>query len=153
MDRRRVEFGPRQWDTSFTLGTNPLTRYLLARSLGFDFANHARGRLLARSRTWGGRLREIGRRNAALLESVTECAGKPILVDTSKDPMRVRFLSDFSGLAQRVIHLVRHPVAFVSSDRRHGRVTVESSIDWWIRRQREILRLHRGFPPHCWVTV
>jgi len=153
MHRRGFDFGARQWNTSFTLGTHALTRHILVRSLGADSLDRARARLLARSETSGGRLREIGLRNAALVESVTECAGKPILVYTSKDPMRVRFLTGFSGLVPQVIHLVRHPLGFVSSDLRHSQATVDASVRGWVRRQRQVLRLRRAFPEDRWLTV
>jgi hypothetical protein len=67
--------------------------------------------------------------------------------------MRVRFLIDFMGLAPRVIHLVRHPVGYVSSNMKHKRATVGSSIRAWNRRQGQIHRLRPGFPPDGWLTL
>jgi hypothetical protein len=152
MDLRGMAFGPRRWDTSFTLGTNPFARQLLVRSLRSDLLEQVRGSLLSRSPTWGVRLREIGARNAALFGSVIECTGKSMLVDTCKDPMRVRFLMDFTRLVPKVIHLVRHPVGFVSSNVKHGN-TLGSSIRAWNRRQGQILRLRPMLSRGGWLTL
>jgi hypothetical protein len=74
-----------------------------------------RGRLLEMLRdvalfispTWRNQIPMFHQRNAALSASICECSGKPVIVDSSKIALRLKYLLRNPALSVKVIRLVR----------------------------------------------
>lgn len=58
--------------------------------------------------------------NRALLDAIREQSGAPVLVDSSKQPARLRQLLDDASIDVRPIHLTREPLAEVWSHIKRG---------------------------------
>jgi hypothetical protein len=87
------------------------------------------------------------RHNSALFDAVAHVAGKPVIVDSSKNVMRLARLLASGSFAIVPIHLVRQPQGVVYSQMRKGRSWLRQSISYArvMRRTRKLLR-HR---PHA----
>lgn len=73
-------------------------------------------------------------RNVAFVESVMQITGKAVLVDTSKDPLRVKLLQKYSALDVRAIHLVRDPRGVIASRmRRNANLDARRAAREWAR--------------------
>lgn len=139
-----IEFGPGHWDMDFQIGHSGLARQLLCRSLGHNAIDELRNAVVGRMPGWGSRLREIGRRNAALVRSVFERTAAPVFVDASKDHVRVRHLRRHAGLDVHVLHLVRDSPAYVASMMKTNWADLEDAIGRWMRNAAHCIRLRRS---------
>jgi hypothetical protein len=102
----------------------------------------------------GSRLKEIGARNAALVESVLAVRRDSVFVDASKDPARVRLLREYAGLNPLVIHLTRDAPAFVASFTKNGKEhRFLTAIKWWNRTAWQLKALQRTMAPNHWLHV
>lgn len=107
MLRRGFVFSVGTAGTHFNSGA---TRYIerLLRPLHRGWAlEFLRDSALALSPTWWKQFPIIQARNAALAASICECAGKSIIVDSSKIALRLKYLLRNPGLSVKVIRLVR----------------------------------------------
>ncbi len=150
---RGIEFGPGRWDMDFPIGSSGLARHLLTRSLGHDAIDELRNAIVARLPGWGPRLREIGSRNRALIEAVFARSGASVLVDATKDHVRVRLMRRHSGLDVRVIHSVRDAPAYVASMMRTNWSDLDDATGRWIRSAAHCARLRRTLPPDHWLLL
>ena len=114
MAARGYRFDAEHWDLRFQVHQHRLVR-LLTRSLGGDHLDTARDRLLLRTPRWGARLRDVASRNEAIVRTILDLTETEVFVDSSKDPVRARYLDRLSALDIHVVHLVRDSVGFVSS--------------------------------------
>jgi hypothetical protein len=152
MRERGFAFDPLRPDTSFDLSRG-VARHLLVRSLRSNALDALRDRAVAVAPGWGARLREIGLRNRALVGSVLDVTGKRVFADATKDPTRVRYLARYAGVEPRVVHLVRDPLGFVSSNRKNRRESVAEGIARWLRTARTVERLRRVVPAGGWLLA
>jgi hypothetical protein len=103
----------------------------------------------------GRHVREIGRRNEALVASARSVTGKPVFADASKDVNRARLLDRTTDLAPHVIHLVRDSLGFVASkksraekNRRAARgAKIDNAARLWNRRGAQAEELFATLPP------
>ena len=93
------------------------------------------------------RLNEIAARNEALISSVLAITGKSVFADASKDPLRARFLEGLTGIEPHVVHLVRHPMGYVSSRMKSGEVSIERATRYWNRMAAQVDHLFAALPP------
>lgn len=86
-------------------------------------------------------------RNVALINSILEVAGKEILIDSSKNRMRIRALGKFSKLDIRAIHFVRRAEGVVASQFRRGRGSdVAKLARDWVKRHDRISKTLASWP-------
>ena len=107
-----------------------------------------RDAFLAISPRWRRRSLEIARRNVALAEAVTETAGADVLVDSSKQPHRLKLLLRIPELRVKVIHLVRDGRGVAHTYIRDNGWTVgKAAVEWRrsiLAAQKLLARLHRS---------
>jgi hypothetical protein len=110
MSARGMRFDPEHWRMSYTPGTR-VGRRLLANGR----ADAVRATLARDVPLLGRRLREVARRNEALVAAARSVTGKPVFADASKSASRARLLDGTTDLAPHVVHLVRDSLGFVAS--------------------------------------
>lgn len=96
MRRRGRRFNIDHWNTSFEITASELVRKIALGPLGSNFAEEVRDDL-HQVPLWRRRLVEVGRQNAALIESVAAVTGASVFVDAS-EPTRLRFLRKYCAL-------------------------------------------------------
>lgn len=105
------------------------------------------------------RLRRIGERNRAFVESVLEVTGKHVFVDASHVRMRTSQLRQHLGMDMRVVHLVRDARGWVNSSLWHKHQDGRRVMDMrrparrWVKGNLDIARQLREFPPDHRITV
>ncbi|MEZ5156104.1 MAG: sulfotransferase [Solirubrobacterales bacterium] len=110
MSAHGMRFDPEHWRMSYNPGTRAGRRLLANRR-----ADVTRGAVAAHAPLLGRHLREIARRNEALVAAARSVTGKPVFADASKSVSRVRLLASTTDLDPYVIHLVRDSLGFVAS--------------------------------------
>ncbi len=142
-------------DTRFELSPNPVVQRVLAGSMRNSFLEAARDRFLFT--LWPSqltRLKDQARRNELFARAILDVTGKSIFLDTSKDPMRIRYLPLAPHLDLYVIHLVRDVRGVVASIRsRHPETHVETAVRSWIAREKNINRLLKTVPANRQIKV
>lgn len=153
MARRGLTFGPDAWDLTFGLGNDRVARQLAIQSLRDTRLDALRDLLVARVPGWGRRLREIGRRNAAFIDSALEITGKSVFLDASKDASRARLLFRYTEPGLRVVHFVRDSPGQVSSRLKHHKGAIDSSIRYWNRTAGHARRMESLVTPARFLRV
>jgi hypothetical protein len=80
----------------------------------------------------------ICRTNEAFVESVAALSGKPIFLDSSKTPIRLKHLRRIPSLNIKVIHLTRDGRGVTNSSIKHHGWGAEIAAREWVNAQREI---------------
>lgn len=142
-------------DTRFELSANPIVQRMVAGSLRSSLLEAARDRLIfALLPGQRSRLKEQARRNELFARAILDVTGKSIFLDTSKDPMRIRYLPLAPNLDLYVIHLVRDVRGVVASIRsRHPETNVETAVRSWIAREKNINRLLETVPANRQIQL
>ena len=149
-----LELGSKPWPTAFRVSRRRSVNALAARSLRSDAANAVRDALLWGRGPVAGRLRRIAAANVDLARAAAEATGASVFVDSSRDPLRPRYLTRFTDLDVRVLHLVRDPRGNVASILRHRPdLDVEVAAAQWRRANTEARRQRRAVPPGRWLSV
>lgn len=142
-------------DTRFELSTNSLGQRLLAGSFRNSSLEKLRDTVVFT--LWPDKLtqlKEQARRNELFARAVLDVTGKSIFLDTSKDPMRIRYLPLAPNLDLYVIHLVRDVRGVVASIRsRHPETNVETAVRSWIGREKNINRLLKTVPANRQIQL
>jgi hypothetical protein len=87
-------------------------------------------RLLRERRGPSPRFQSYSRLTRALFEAISATSGKPVIVDSSKAPMRAFALSRVPGIDLRVVHIVRDVRGVISSRRKTFRKDLRAGIEW-----------------------
>ena len=90
---------------------------------------------------------------AALVESVVECTGKPVLVDSSKSGVQLKYHLRNSRLAVKVIWLVRDGRGQASSTVRKAGLSVRQAAYQWRRSNEETAAIVRHLDQSQWIRV
>jgi hypothetical protein len=142
-------------DTRFELGRSELTRRLRTKSLRYNRLEHLRDACV--ETFWPGHHLEMEqclRRNEIFARAITEVSGKPFFLDTSKDPMRIRFLRRSTQLDFYVIHLVRDVRGVVTSIMsRRSEMTIKQAARHWLQCEQNIKRQLVDVPPERQILV
>lgn len=142
-------------DTRFELSPNQVVQRVLAGSMRNSFLEAARDRFLFT--LWPSqltRLKDQAQRNELFARAILDVTGKSIFLDTSKDPMRIRYLPLAPHLDLYVIHLVRDVRGVVASIRsRHPETNVETAVRSWIAREKNINRLLETVPANRQIQL
>ena len=89
-----------------------------------------------------------------LARSAVEISGKKVFVDTQKDSIRIKFLSDMEQLDLKVIHLVRDVRGSVASIMKHSRRDdIAWATRWWYRANMNAERSRRYVSPYQWIRL
>src|SRR4030095_6531842 len=94
----------RRWIRS--VGADGLTRYIDLQAR-YEHSSKRWPRLLVEERIPTPELLAYGRMTAALYDSIREVSGKPVILDSSKKPIRTYALPAAGVADVRVLHLVR----------------------------------------------
>ena len=85
-------------------------------------------------RGWPGcanRLQYLRRYNEVFIDLVVRFYGASVFLDSSKDPVRIRYLAEIPSLRLSVVHLVRDGRGVVNSARKNqGMSTREAALEW-----------------------
>jgi hypothetical protein len=120
MQVRGEPFDAARFETRFEFSGPRLARRLRAGSLGSGTANAARDHVF-QSLPWERpRWRGLTRRNEALVRSIAAVTGKRVLVDSSKDGLRLAAFRDLTTVPVAAIHLVRDARGVLASRLRRG---------------------------------
>jgi hypothetical protein len=153
MGRRGMPFGPDAWDLRFDVGFDRFTRQLTVQSLRGSALDAARDALVGRTPGLGRRLREVGERNSAFIDSVLEVTGTSVFLDASKDAARARLLFRYTEPELRIVHFVRDAPGQVSSRLKHNKGELDSSIRYWNRTVGHARRLEALVSPARFLRV
>ena len=75
-------------------------------------------------------LRSYARLTCALFESIRAVSGKPVILDSSKSPVRVFVLAMMPGIELRVVHLVRDGRGVAASRKKTFQRDLGAGIEW-----------------------
>ena len=123
------------------------------------FLEFVRDAALAFSSSWRTYLREVQRRNAALVEVLQELSETQLAVDSSKAVLQLKYLLRNPALDIKIIHLIRDGRAVSLSLIGHGlrratrQETVAASAREWRRSLEAAEGLLRRLPPSRWQQV
>jgi hypothetical protein len=141
--------------TRFDLGQSALSQRIRAQSLRHNRLERWRDKAL--NRFWPGHQAELLARvwrNELFARAVLEVTGKSVFLDTSKNPMRIRYLQLSPHIDLYVIHLVRDVRGVVTSMmRRKASLTAKQAAKSWLMRERNVARLLQEVPPDRQITV
>jgi hypothetical protein len=147
MENRGFEFEFADFGTRFMPASRSLGDRLKWGSLGSNALESMRDSM---AQIWPGHREQLNRlvaRNEAFVETILEATGKQVFVDTSKSLYRLRYLSRFSALDVRVVHLVRDVRGTVASMlRRNRHNSARQAARSWVRANSNIIRFTRVIP-------
>lgn len=134
--------------TRITLGSNKLVRQIRTDSLRSNTLEKYRDWLMFN--LWPGHKRdmhELVRRNEVFARAILDVSGKSVFLDTSKDPMRIRYLCLSPQIDLHVIHLVRDVRGVVASIlSRRSDMNVKQATSHWLVAEHNIRRHLKTLP-------
>ena len=104
---RGINMDVGDFGTRFTYPENRFINRVLHAEHRGPILETIRDSILWTNTGWRKRFRTIAQRNVALIETVNRIANSQTLIDSSKNPHRLKFLLQIPELETRVIHLVR----------------------------------------------
>ncbi len=150
-----LRFDIRDFGTNYRLAKNErLNRYLVASLpvIANTSIEHLRDRFIRNFGSIEGRISTCDRANEVFFRSAIELANASVYVDNSHDPYRARHLNRIPGLDVRNLHLVRDPRGVALSCRRHAGWSVDTAMQTWLRRLRDIIRIGDELPGETLVV-
>jgi len=138
MSNRGYKFDVTNFQTNFRNSGPQFIQKIFIGSTRNKYIDSLRDRILFSQPVGRRKIKAHADRNVALINSVLEVTGKDILIDSSKNRMRLRALKRFSKLDIRAIHYVRRVEGVVASQVRRGRGTDVARLarDWVKRHDR-----------------
>lgn len=128
--------------TRIELGSNPLARRMRTDSLRSNTLEKIRDWLWFN--LWPGHkqaMHRLVRRNETFARAILDISGKPVFLDTSKDPMRIRYLRFSPYIDLYVIHLIRDVRGVVASIlSRRDDMSVQQATHHWLIAEHNIRR-------------
>lgn len=122
-----------EYQTDFRLPQHRWTDRLLRAEYHGRCLEMIRDTLLAASPAWRSHGPRLLANNEALIDEVVRLSGKPVFVDSSKEPHRLKFLLQIPSLRTRAIHLVRDGRGVMASYMRRAKWPPERAVDEWRR--------------------
>lgn len=98
-------------------------------------------------------IRQHQRMKAALVESVVECNGSPVLVDSSKSGVQLKYHLRNPRFDVKVIWLVRDGRGVARSLMRNQRMSMRQAAYEWLRSNEEARVIVRRLVPGAWTRV
>ncbi len=90
--------------------------------------------------------------NRRIIDAILTVTGRRLLLDTSKDAARLRYLLDDPTLRLRVVHLVRDGRAVACSLIRKGHAPQQAAREW-VSEHEQALRLLQRLEPQHWMRL
>ncbi len=141
--------------TRIELGANSLLRRIRTASLRNNTLEEFRDWLMFNM--WPSHEREMHelvRRNEIFAKAILDVSGKPIFLDTSKDPMRMRYMRLSPAIDLYVIHLIRDVRGVVTSIMsRRSDMNVEQATKHWLVAEHNIRRHLKTLPESRQIQV
>ncbi|MCG3181300.1 MAG: hypothetical protein BIFFINMI_03680 [Phycisphaerae bacterium] len=159
MAGRGLGFAAGNWRIDYRIGANYGLWRLFSGPLGNGQAERVRDWWVRRLPWTAGRVRDLERRNRALMEVLLEMSGKTILADTSKNASRAGFLARLPWVDLRLIHLVRDPRGYLASQVRRGGhaqlrpISMSRATGTYRRRFAEVRRVADSMDPARTMTL
>jgi hypothetical protein len=154
MHHNGLEFAVTRFNTKFNVGGPRFIRRLrmtALRNRKLDAFRDAVFQLLP------GEAKKVRRqviRNESLAEAIMRVTGKDCFVDSSKDPLRTKYLPKYSSFDIKFIHLVRDVRGVVASMQRHkDGQTPHKAATFWVRENKRIEWFLQNFPDISWIRV
>ncbi len=161
--------------TDIRSGATPYVRRLLRPLHRGPLLERVRDAALSLSPAWRAALPRIQRRNAALAAAVCRVRRRPVIVDSSKIGLRLKYLLRNPGLDIKVIRMIRDgravaltymdPARFADTrdpalrgggmggDRASERLAMEAAGHEWRRSYEEGTAVLQGLPPDRWTEA
>jgi len=138
MSNRGYEFDVANFQTNFKNSGPQFIQKLRVGSVRNNYIDSFRDSVLFSLPSEKRKIKAHAGRNVALINSILEVTDKEILIDSSKNRMRLRALRKFSKLDIRAIHFVRRVEGVVASQVRRGRGSDVARLarDWVKRHDR-----------------
>ncbi len=127
----------------FQMPDSPLASKVLRHAFGGQFFEAVRDGVLW---AWPGchrRIAYVESYTQTFIELLLRMKNAKVFLDSSKDPVRIKYLSRIPSLDVRVIHLVRDGRGVVNSSRKHEHVSAALAARQWRDTQLEIQRVAR----------
>ncbi len=141
--------------TRIEFGSNNLIRQIRTGSLRSNALEKFRDWLMFN--LWPGHkqaMLELVHRNEIFAQAILDVSGKPVFLDTSKDPMRLRYLRLSPRIDLYVIHLVRDVRGVVASIMsRRSDMTVKQATNHWLVAEHNIRRHLESVPESRQILV
>lgn len=141
--------------TRIELGSTKLLRRLRTQSLRYNALEKIRDWFMFT--LWPGhknKMLNLVLFNEIFARAILEVSGKPVFLDTSKDPMRIRYLSLSPQIDLYVIHLVRDVRGVVASIMsRRSKINIKQATHHWLVAEHNIRRQLESVPPSRQITV
>lgn len=175
MSGRRLNFDITRAGMDFRSGGSPYVRRLLQPLHRGAFLEFLRDAALALSPAWRTSVPAVQARNVAFIDCIRARSGKPVVVDSSKIALRLKYLLRNPQLDVRIVRLVRDgrgvaltytdPAQFADAtdprlrgggggtDRERERLSVEDAASEWRRSNEEAEAILRGIEPWRWMQV
>jgi hypothetical protein len=125
------DLSDRQTMPAFRMPGSPIVDRLMRRAYGSPAFELLRSLFLRGWPRSSRRLEYLRRYNETFIDLVLNFHGASIFLDSSKDPVRIRYLAGIPSLQLSVVHLVRDGRGVVNSARKNlGMPAREASIEW-----------------------
>jgi hypothetical protein len=153
MARRGFHYSAATAETDIRNAQHPLARRLLMplhRGPLLELVRDVSMFLLPRGRS---HIRHNQQLKAALVESVVECVGKPVLVDSSKSGVQLKYHLRNPRLDTKVIWLVRDGRGAALSLMRNARLPMQQAAYFWRRSNQEAAAVVSRLDRSRWMQV
>ncbi len=153
LGRRGVPFEVGEFGTHFRFESGSLANRLLGarfRGPAFEKLRDVGLQLMPAHRR---EFRAILEKNRALVEIISTIQQGTVFLDSSKDPLRLKYLLASGYWDFKVIHLIRDGRATASSYMKHHRVAMEVAAREWRRTHEECRRMLSKVPTDAQLTV
>jgi hypothetical protein len=153
MARRGYAYRAATAETDIRNASNPIVRRLLIPRHRGPVIESLRAAALALVPGARAHLERHERLKTALVESILECTGKPVLVDSSKSGVQLKYHLRNPRFDVKLIWLVRDGRGVARSIARNQGASVEQGAYEWRRRNEEALSIVQGLPAQRWIQV
>jgi len=130
---------------AFRMPGSPLIDRFMRRAYGGAAFERFRDAVLRYAPGSARRLAYLRRYNASFIDLVLQITNASIFLDSSKDPVRVKYLANIPSLELRVVHLIRDGRGVVNSARKNAGMSVRDASIEWLHTHLEIERVTRRF--------
>lgn len=153
MARRGYSYSAATVQTDIRNAPNPIARRLLKPMHRGPLLEAVRDAALALAPGGRSHLERHQSLKAALVESIRECTGKPVLVDSSKSGLQLKYHLRNPRLDVKLIWLVRDGRGVALSIVRNQGSSLAQGAYEWRRRNEEARAIVRRLDPSRWIQV
>lgn len=144
-----IPYKPNDFGTAFKLSGNERFNSYLTKNFPFYTSSKIeklRNSILGCLPKFSAKLAQQDRANLTFIRTALEYSGATVFADATKDPHRLRFLSQIPELEIYVLYLVRDIHGVVNSNMQKKNWSARDSARVWLSDQKTIARLAHEFP-------